>query len=150
MKRPLVKGSSRRAETEETGSLSLEYVFCAPLILIVLVLIYAYGRAANVNGNLDAATRDATRAASQAPSYRQAATTASAIVDDAMGPSLHCTTVIDGGAAAFQPGNELTVRASCQWTMTGLPGPAIVMRPTAQFTSVIDPYRVVATPGPGG
>jgi Flp pilus assembly protein TadG len=144
-------GQRRRPrEANEDGSLALEYVFCVPLIFIVLVLIYAYGRSANVNGNLDAATRDAARAASQADSYAQASTVASRIVDEAMGTSMRCTTSMDTNEAAFQPGAELTVSATCQWTLTGLPGPSIAMHPTAQFTSIIDPYKVVATPGTGG
>lgn len=131
----------------DRGSLSIEYVILVPLVLLVMALIYIFGRVANVNGTLDASTRDATRVASEAPSYEQAQQAARQVVQSAVGDtSSTCrktlsVTVSDN----FAPGNTITVRATCRYSIAdaGLPGAPGTLTVTSMFASIIDPNRTL-------
>ena len=52
---------TRRAARGERGSLAIEMAMVVPSILLIFGLIFVYGMAASVNGNLESATRDAAR-----------------------------------------------------------------------------------------
>jgi Flp pilus assembly protein TadG len=130
----------------DSGALSVEYVIVAPMILLLFALIYAMGLVAQVDGVLDAGTRDAARAASLAGSYTEATTAATNIVKDELGGaspsclgSLKVQVLPEG---RFDPGETITVRTSCSYDLhdkiSGLPGSVTV---TSQFASMIDPNR---------
>lgn len=57
-------GSTRRMR--EHGSVSLELVMLAPLLLAMMLLIVAFGRYTHVKGYVDQAARDAARSATAA------------------------------------------------------------------------------------
>lgn len=136
-----------RARRDDRGSLSIEYVILVPLVLLVVALIYVFGRVANIGGVLDASTRDATRVASEAPDYAQAKASATQIVRSAIGgASSTCkstlrVTITDN----FAPGNTITVRARCRYTISdaGLPGAPGSLTVTSTFSSIIDPNRTL-------
>lgn len=144
---------THRPRPVDRGSLSVEYVLIVPMVFLVFAVILAFGKKANVDGNLDSATRDATRAASQANSGDQAEDVAKRSVADIMGSGADCTTKVviqnaSGGpeldSTNFAAGVILTVKATCSWDITTLLGPTITMKPTSQFSSMVDPNRVLA------
>ena len=55
---------SRRLRGDE-GSLALELTLIAPLLLVLLALVYAYGRVGGTTASFDAGVRDAARAATR-------------------------------------------------------------------------------------
>jgi Flp pilus assembly protein TadG len=130
----------------DRGALSIEYVIVAPMILALFALIYAMGLVAQVGGVLDAGTRDAARAASLANTYDQASNAATSLIKDELGnssPSCLATLKVEVlPAGRFDPGETLTVRATCRYDLhdkiSGLPGAVTV---TSQFASMIDPNR---------
>jgi Flp pilus assembly protein TadG len=150
------RGPGRR--DADRGSLALEYVIVAPLFLIVFALIFAYARVGQLNGTLDAATRDAARQVTQLPDLGDAQAVATATVQQELGSgsggcnrgdvTVGVDAVSPTGAndgAQPQPGDTVTVTATCSYTLSdlGLPFPMPSMRATSQFSSVVDPNRSV-------
>lgn len=129
----------------DRGSMAVEYVVLAPVILLVCSLIFAYGRVAQVNGKLEAGTRDATRTATFSRTYDEAKARATRVLQDELATgSAECrktltVTVSDN----FEPGQTITVTATCNYPISdaGLPGAPGTLHPTSSFSSVLDPNR---------
>jgi Flp pilus assembly protein TadG len=138
-----------RPYRDDAGDATLELVILAPVILILIGLLIAGGRASVAQGAVDAAARDAARQASIArtPSEAEATAIASARFELRQ-DSLDCTPVVHvTAAAAFavpvgQP-SQITARVSCTVPLSGLlvPGLPGSKTLTASFTSPLDPYR---------
>lgn len=138
----------------ERGSLALELVLLAPAILLLLALIYAYGRVGQVNGVMESGARDAARSATIARSMAEARDRAERVVDDALAAAPascrdHPTVTVSGGDAAhpnaFVPGGAIRVEVSCRYDVSdlGLPGAPGKLTARSSFTSMLDPYRGV-------
>lgn len=130
----------------ERGSIAIELAFLAPVVLLILALIWGYGRVAWANGHLEAGTRDAARVATQARSLPEAQAAAERAVHQATAAVPACRSsarvTVSG---AFEPGSTLTVDASCSYPLgdIGLPGAPGTMNPTSSFSSVLDRHRGV-------
>jgi Flp pilus assembly protein TadG len=135
----------------DDGAISIEFVIVTPMIFLIFALVYVFGRVAWANGNLDSATRDAARVASQAPDAASAQTAAESVVDTQFA-HFHCTNgpsadgfpvvVVDG---PFVAGNTLTVTAKCTYSLSdaALPGAPGSVTATSVFSSMIDPNRTL-------
>lgn len=133
----------------DRGSLSIEYVIITPIVFVVLALIFVFGRMADVSGNLDSATRDAVRVATEASSYDKAEAAATKIVRDSTS-SASCRSsltvlLLPADPAQFKPGATITVKASCSYSVAdlGVPGAPGHLGVTSQFSAMIDPYRTL-------
>lgn len=109
---------------DDRGTMAVEIVLMIPLLMLILMLIVMLGRYVGVRGDIDAATRDAARAASLEPdagSARQAATsTFNATIDtNKAGMHTDCGTpqVNLGG---FVGGSDITVSVDCKVHTSGL------------------------------
>ena len=131
----------------DRGAISIELALIAPMLILILGLIYAYGRVGNVNGILDSGARAAVRSATQESSIEGARTAAmtameQTIVDQAP-PECVQSLQLDVEVARFGPGAPVTVRASCEyplsWVLPGMPTGS--MEGHAEFTSVLDVNR---------
>lgn len=145
----MARGSSER------GSLAIEYVITAPLVLLVFALIFAYARVSQLEGLLDAGTRDAARTVTQLPDLSQAQPVARRVVADELGKgaggcskdnvTVAVSAVTPDGHPdnAPQPGDTVTVTATCGYSLSdlGLPVPMPQMTARSQFSSLIDPNR---------
>jgi len=131
----------------ERGSLAVEMAMIAPGLLMIFGLIFAYGRAAGVNGTLESGTRDGARSATMARSYDDAVARAQEAVADAItGTPQTCQNSLEVTVSQnFQPGEAITVTATCTYGLNdlGLPGAPGSIRPESSFTSMLDPYRGV-------
>lgn len=135
----------RRTASRERGSLAVEMTIIIPSILLIFGLIFAYGRAAQVNGMLESGTRDAARTATVARSYDDAVARARSVVEDALRATpASCrnslsVTVSDN----FRAGEPITVTARCTYGISdiGLPGAPGSVTPSSSFTSMLDPNR---------
>jgi Flp pilus assembly protein TadG len=140
----------RRRWRGEEGSATAETALLAPLLLLLALAAAGLGRTATGRIQLDAAARQAARAASLARDPATAATTADTTARAALaGTRLTCTDLrIATDTSHYAPGGTLTVTLRCTTqladiAMPGLPGNSTL---TAQFTSPIDTYR--STPNP--
>ena len=59
----MIKGASGRRRHSEQGTMSVEMVILAPVLLLVVMLAVAGGRLVSAEGRVQAASRDAARAA---------------------------------------------------------------------------------------
>jgi Flp pilus assembly protein TadG len=137
------KGTTRGEE----GSLAIEMAMIVPSILMIFGLIFVYGMAASVNGNLESATRDAARSATLARSYDEARQRARTVVDEGIrGLPQSCRDSVDVDVSpTFEPGEPVTVTVRCTYGVSevGLPGAPGSLSPESSFTSMLDPYRGV-------
>lgn len=132
----------------DRGSIAVELALIMPLLLLLLSLLYGYGRVAQVNGTLEAGTRDGARAASQARSATEAREAAERAVRSSLGPgSTDCldTLAVDLRNGLFRPGLPVTVTARCSYPLSdlGLPGVPGDANVSSSFTSPVDPNRGV-------
>lgn len=144
----------------ERGSLAIEYVIVAPLFLLVFALIFAFARASQLDGLLDAGARDAARAVSIAPdlSAQSVQNVALASVKGELrggaggcnADNVSVTVVaidVESGVrdtGDLQPGEIAQVTVVCHYSLAdlGLPVPGLSdLRATSVFASIIDPNR---------
>jgi Flp pilus assembly protein TadG len=147
--RPRRGAASAAGGASDAGDATLELVILAPVVLILIGLLIAGGRASVAQGAVDAAARDAARQASIArtPSEAEATAIASARFELRQ-DSLNCTPVVHvRAAAAFavpvgEP-SQIVARVSCTVPLSGLlvPGLPGSKTLTASFASPLDPYR---------
>lgn len=136
----------RRSRRSESGAMAIELVILAPILLLILALIYGYGRASNVSGLLDAGARAAARTATQERSLEGARSasleTMRQTIEDQAPPDCVRSLTTDVEVADFGPGSPVTVDFSCtyplSWALPGAPG---TLTAHAEFTSVLDINR---------
>ncbi|MFT4082982.1 MAG: pilus assembly protein [Nocardioides sp.] len=136
-----------RRRRDERGSLAIEMAMIAPGLLLIFGLIFAYGRAGQVNGALESGTRDAARSATMARSYAEAEQRARQVVSEAIGgtPAACRHSLSVEVSDDYLPGEPITVTARCRYGLAdlGLPGAPGTLTATSSFTSMLDPYRGV-------
>lgn len=119
-----------------------------PLMLLLLALLYGYGRVAQANGTMEAGARDAARAASQSRSASEAEAAAERAVRSSLGAGATACqntlrVVLRNGV--FRAGFPVTVVATCTYPLgdLGLPGVPGTVDVSSTFTSPVDPNRGV-------
>lgn len=131
----------RRARAGERGSMAVEVVILAPVLLSFVLLIVAFGRYVAIKGDVEAAGRDAARAASLEIDFGAAQSAARAAVATGLEDGVDCGTPQVGGS--WEPGGEVTVRVRCRVPydglgLIGLPGGVDV---ETISVAPLDPYR---------
>jgi len=129
----------------EDGSATTELVLLTPVLVLMLLFVVALGRLASARSDVDAAARDAARAASDARSV----STARRDGESAARASLReggvtCRTLnvaIDSND--FRADGTVTAHVSCRvalgdLTQLGLPGQRTI---SSTFTAPVDRYR---------
>lgn len=121
--------------------MAVEVIFLVPVLMMFIMLVVAGGRYVSAEGDVQAAARDAARAAAlqddEAAARSAAEATYRASVDDPGACSLGVNT------AAWGPDGTVTVSVSCPVTFSdlgllGLPGS---VRVEADSEVRLDPYR---------
>lgn len=108
----------------DRGTMAVEIVLMIPLLMLILMLIVMLGRYVGVRGDIDAATRDAARAASlntDATSAQQAAISTFNATIDANKAGMHtdCDQA-NVDLSGFAAGGSVTVSVECDIHMSGL------------------------------
>ena len=139
---------SRRRRTgghDDAGLMALEMAILAPLAIVMLLSVVAFGRVTQGRATVDQAAAAAARAASLARSPGQAGVDgAQAATDTLTGAGLSCTdSRVDVDTRAFRPGGQVTVSVVCTvdlstLALTGLPGSLTLH---ASTTSPIETLR---------
>ncbi|OLO25984.1 hypothetical protein PZ61_0237005 [Streptomyces sp. MNU77] len=134
---------------DDRGSLSLEAVILFPVLIMVLLLVVAFGRIGSASNAVDTAARNAARAASLERTGGSASTAGSQVARSVLTEQgLQCTatsvSVSTGGFAApiGEPASTTaTVTCTVRLSDIGLPGLPGAKTMTSSFTSSIDSYR---------
>lgn len=114
---PMARQPSPRAR-DQRGSMSVEVVILTPVLLAFVLLVVAGGRYVGVKGDVEAAARDAARAASLERSWGAAQAAAAQVTRQSLNPDTTC------GAPRvspnFAPGEVIEVHLSCNVSLDGL------------------------------
>jgi Flp pilus assembly protein TadG len=132
---------------DERGSAAVEIVLLTPVLVVLLLFVVAVGRLAGARGDVEAAARDAARAASIARGPDSARSDGEEAARRRLEEggvecrSLNVRVVADD----FAPGGAVTAALTCtvdlsQLTLLGVPGAKTV---SATFREPIDAYRMV-------
>ena len=129
-------------DRSDRGSIALEFVFLAMVVVLLLALVGAYGRVSEVNGTLEAGTRDAARLATTARSYPEAQTLARRALDQEVTVTA-CRDSLDVTVSQpFTPGQTIQVTATCSYSLSDVGMMfGFTMHPTSTFSSPLDPNR---------
>ncbi|GAA0399491.1 hypothetical protein GCM10009530_59020 [Microbispora corallina] len=109
-----------RSERQEQGSMAVEAVVLAPVILLFLLFIVGAGRIVEAKGEVDGAARDAARAASVQRDFgsaqQAAARAARAGLDCRGGPSVSL------GGSDWEQGGNVRVEVGCDVDLGSVSG----------------------------
>lgn len=108
---------SRRREREQ-GSMAVEVVLMIPILLLFMLLVAAGGRYVSVQADMEAAARDAARAASLERSSGAARAAADASANAALDGFATCR--MGGFDSDFRPGGSVSVTIDCNVSNDGL------------------------------
>ncbi|GAA3620147.1 pilus assembly protein [Kineosporia mesophila] len=127
--------------TRDRGSMSVEVVLITPVLVAFMLLVIAFGRYVAVRGDVEAASRDAVRAASLERDIGSARAAASATANASLGGRWTCETV--GLTGNFVAGGMIETELSCRVPvddlgLLGLPG-TVTVRATS--SAPLDIYR---------
>jgi Flp pilus assembly protein TadG len=136
----------RPADDHDRGAFAaLELAILLPFVIVMLLLVVAFGRVERGRELIDQAAASAARAASLSTSPGAAQTAAvNAATQTLAGGGLSCAGMqirVDTGA--FHPGGNVTANLSCTadlagLTLSGVPGQVHL---TSSATSPLEPYR---------
>lgn len=107
---------SRRRD--ERGSMAVEVVLMIPILFMFTLLVVAGGRYVSVRSDIEAAARDAARAASYERTYDKAAAAASSVATSALDGYASCRVEDLGGD--FKSGGDVKVTLDCDVPNEGL------------------------------
>ena len=102
----------------DQGSMAVEVVFMIPILVLFMLLVVAGGRYVSVRADMEAAARDAARAASLERSSGAARTAANASASAALEGFASCR--MGGFDPDFRPGGSVTVTIDCDVPNKGL------------------------------
>lgn len=128
---------------DERGSMAVEVVLMVPILFLFMLLVVAGGRYVSVKADMDAAARDAARAASIERSSGDARIAARKAATAALDGFATCRMDEDGFGGQFRPGGFVEVKIDCTVPndglgLLGVPG-SIDMSATA--SAPLDTFR---------
>jgi Flp pilus assembly protein TadG len=128
---------------------ALELAILTPFVVVMVLLVVAFGRVERGRELVDTAAASAARAASLATSPGAAQTAAITAAQDALSSGgLSCSGMqVTVDTSGFRPGGQVSARVSCTTdlsdvALSGVPGHVSL---AASATSPLDPYRQLAT-----
>ena len=135
-------GSLReRLRRDDRGLSTVEVVILAPVMILFILVLVAFGQLVEGRGALDGAARDAARAGSiqkdHGTAMAEARKAAQAdLADVCSGPVSVVQT-----SPGFAPDTIFTVEVSCQVRGLAMLGLDVPTRLSASFSSPLDPFR---------
>ncbi|MEV5955619.1 TadE/TadG family type IV pilus assembly protein [Streptomyces sp. NPDC051987] len=136
--------AAQRVRHDDRGLSTVEVVILAPVMILFILVLVAFGQLVDGRGAVDGAARDAARAGSiqkdHATAMAEARKAAEADLSDVCsGPVSVVQT-----SAGFEPDSIFTVEVSCQVRGLAMLGLDIPTRLSASFSSPLDPFRRAA------
>ncbi|MFJ8336411.1 TadE/TadG family type IV pilus assembly protein [Streptomyces sp. NPDC094437] len=127
--------------SDDRGLSTIEVVILAPVMILFILVLVAFGQLVDGRGALDGAARDAARAGSIQKDYStalsEAKSAAQADLTDVCSGPVNVTQTSSG----FEPGTIFTVEVSCQVRGLAMLGLDIPTTLTSTFSSPLDPFR---------
>ncbi|MET9392589.1 TadE/TadG family type IV pilus assembly protein [Streptomyces sp. NPDC006624] len=130
-----------RARCDDRGLSTVEVVILAPVMILFILVLVAFGQLVDGRGALDGAARDAARAGSiqknHALAMAEAKKAAEANLTDVCSGPVSVVQTSQG----FEPDTIFTVEVSCQVRGLAMLGLDVPTRLSASFSSPLDPFR---------
>ena len=141
LRKKQVRRRAIEAAGSERGTMSIEMVVLVPVLLLITMVAVAGGRIVSAQGRVEAASRDAARAASMERSVGAASTAANRSLSQADTANASCSAGVDVGG--FRRGGAVTVSVSCRVKLSDLglvflPGTTVVK---AESSAPVDQWR---------
>jgi Flp pilus assembly protein TadG len=136
---PALRKDSGRAD--DRGLSTIEVVILAPVMILFILVLVAFGQLVDGRGALDGAARDAARAGSiqkdHATAMAEAKKAAEANLADVCSGPVSVVQTSQG----FEPDTIFTVEVSCQVRGLATLGLDVPTTLSASFSSPLDPFR---------
>jgi Flp pilus assembly protein TadG len=137
----LVRARASRDSDGDRGLSTIEVVILAPVMILFILVLVAFGQMVDGRGALDGAARDAARAGSiqkeEGVAMSEARKAADADLSDVCSGPVTVTKTSAGWANA----ELFTVEVSCEVRGLAMLGLDIPTHLTASFTSPLDPFK---------
>lgn len=122
--------------------MAIEVVLLVPVLVAVMLLVIGFGRFVDRQGDVDAAAREAARAASYQRDFGAAQSVAQQAANQALPSGISCSPV-SLGRSSFTPGGFVVAELSCQVSFAelvfaGLPGSASL---SGESVAPLDQWR---------
>lgn len=135
-------GASRPAA--DAGISTIEVVILAPVMILFILVLVAFGQLVDGRGALDGAARDAARAGSIQKDHGTAIAEAKRAAEANLADVCSGPVSVVQKSAGFEPDTLFTVEVSCEVRGLASIGLNIPTTLTASFSSPLDPYRRTA------
>jgi len=140
-----VRSLTARYGRDRGAFAALELTIQVPFIIVMTLLVVAFGRVSRSHQLVDQAAQAAARSGSLAADPQAASKVANDIAAQTLADGgVSCTVMhVDVNTLDFQPGGQIVVTVSCQadlsdLTFSGVPGSVTL---TASSTSPLETYR---------
>ncbi|MFD8815578.1 TadE/TadG family type IV pilus assembly protein [Streptomyces sp. NPDC059627] len=138
---PSATDVSKRARDDDRGLSTVEVVILAPVMILFILVLVAFGQLVDGRGAVDGAARDAARAGSIQKDHATAMSEAKKAAEADLSDVCSGPVSVVQTSAGFAPDSIFTVEVSCEvrgLAMLGLDVPTTL---TASFSSPLDPFR---------
>ncbi|KPI16577.1 TadE family protein [Actinobacteria bacterium OK074] len=132
------------AGTGDAGLSTIEVVILAPVMMMFILVLVAFGQLVNGRGALDGAARDAARAGSIQKDHATAMAEAQKAADADLADTCSGPVTVTQTSAGFESGTIFTVEVSCEVRGLATLGLNIPTRLSSSFSSPLDPFRRAA------
>ncbi|MFI6339503.1 TadE/TadG family type IV pilus assembly protein [Streptomyces sp. NPDC050535] len=128
----------------DRGLSTIEVVILAPVMILFILVLVAFGQLVDGRGALDGAARDAARAGSIQKDHATAMTEARKAAEADLTDVCSGPVTVTQTSAGFAPDTIFTVEVSCEVRGLAMLGLDIPTTLTATFSSPLDPFRRTA------
>ncbi|MFF0648639.1 TadE/TadG family type IV pilus assembly protein [Streptomyces tendae] len=133
-----------RRDGADRGLSTIEVVILAPVMILFILVLVAFGQLVDGRGALDGAARDAARAGSIQKDHGTAIAEAKKAAEANLADVCSGPVSVLQKSAGFEPDTLFTVEVSCEVRGLASIGLNIPTTLSATFSSPLDPYRRTA------
>ncbi|MDA5144784.1 TadE/TadG family type IV pilus assembly protein [Streptomyces sp. AD681] len=133
-----------RRDGADWGLSTIEVVILAPVMILFILVLVAFGQLVDGRGALDGAARDAARAGSIQKDHGTAIAEAKRAAEANLADVCSGPVSVVQKSAGFEPDTLFTVEVSCEVRGLASIGLNIPTTLSATFSSPLDPYRRTA------
>ncbi|MFD5007081.1 TadE/TadG family type IV pilus assembly protein [Streptomyces mutabilis] len=135
---------NRSLTSDDAGLSTIEVVILAPVMILFILVLVAFGQLVDGRGALDGAARDAARAGSIQKDHGTAIAEAKRAAEANLADVCSGPVSVVQKSAGFEPDTLFTVEVSCEVRGLAMIGLDIPTTLSATFSSPLDPYRRTA------
>ncbi|WP_309096513.1 TadE/TadG family type IV pilus assembly protein [Streptomyces sp.] len=130
-----------RRRSDDSGLSTVEVVILAPVMILFILVLVAFGQLVEGRGALDGAARDAARAGSIQKNHALAMAEAKKAAEANLADVCSGPVSVVQTSQGFEPDTIFTVEVSCRVRGLAMLGLDVPTRLTASFSSPLDPFR---------